>query len=312
MAVTSPEECKCEIPYTGIHDLNLFKYDREKVSDTAVQPLKLFGMTPAEKPKYSTKKEFLKEWGKPDSINHTADNEEIWEYKRNVWCGVTPFVFVPVPFMLPACDGFDRITFKGDESIRLHTRRSTTGGFIIMMSPAGGSSAGGHDPVCKYPVPCYTNVDSGAKNSEDQIKVPVNLVQDSSKGDKKPDKGPLTSVNYSKDYKIPENAGLVVIYRPRNFVGSAGVHAVHVGKDLIIPLYDKSYYLYQSPLGENEFWSQAFFDKKIIKINVKPGQKYFIRFKIGLFKLYFEEVDAMFAEEELADDLKLISTPEGS
>jgi hypothetical protein len=309
MAVTSPAECKCEIPYTGIHDRNFYKYDREKVSDTGAQLLKLYGMTPVEKPKYSTKEEFLKEWGKPDSIINNEANLEVWEYKRNIWCGVTLFVFIPVPFMLPVCDGFDKVSFKGNESVNLYTRRGTTGGFFIVMSPAGGSSGSGSDPACKYPIPCYRSVDSEVNSQEVQNKPLNDLVEDSPKNDKKPDKGPQTSVPYTKDYKVPDNVGLVVIYRPRNFVGSAGVHAAHLGNDLIIPLYDGSYYLYQSPLGENEFWMQAFFDKKVLKISVKPGQKYFIRFKIGFFKIYFEEVDAKFAEEELADDLKLISAP---
>jgi len=288
LAVNSPVECKNETPYTGVHDIfGQTAANRERLSETAANMLDSIGML-GQTPKASTKADFLKSWGEPDKIISTSENQETWIYERLLWCGVIPMVIIPIPLVLPVCDGFDKIYFVGNEAKLLHTRHSSTGGFFIMMSPAGGASGGGSDPVCKYPLPFES------ANSKD---------------DKIPPNGPLTSVPpYSIGDKIPDNAGLVVFYRPRHFVGSAGTHAVHVRENFIIPLYDGSYYLYLSPLGENEFWMQAFFSKKAIKINVKQGQTYYFRFGIGFFTFYFEEVAAEIAEKEIAD-LKLITAP---
>lgn len=271
LAVNSPVECKNETPYTGVHDFFGQK-----------------GGILAAAPKASTKSVFLKEWGEPDKKIPVLENEETWIYERHLWCGVIPMVFIPIPLILPVCDGFDKIYFVGNEATRLHTRHTSTGGFFIMMSPAGGAGGGGNDPACNYPIPFESA---------------------SSKGDNIPHNGPLTSgPSYSKGDKIPENAGLIVFYRPDMFVGSAGIHTVHVSENFIVPLYNGAYYPYISNLGEKEFWVQSFFSKNTLKIHVKSGQTYYIRFRMGFFKVYFEEVAAEIAEGEIAG-LKLISSP---
>lgn len=288
LAVNSPVECKNETPYTGVHDIfGQTSANRERLSETAANMLDRIGML-AQTPKASTKADFLKKWGEPDKIISTSENQETWIYERHLWCGVIPIVIIPIPLVLPVCDGFDRIYFVGNESKLLHTRHTSTGGFFIMMSPAGGGGGGWSDPPCKYPIPFESA---------------------SSKGDNIPHDGPLTSgPTYSKGDKIPDNSGLIVFYRPKMFVGSAGIHTVHVSENFIVPLYNGSYYPYLSNLGEKEFWVQAFFSKNTLKINVKSGQKYYIRFRMGFFKVYFEEVAAEIAEKEITD-LKLISSP---
>jgi len=281
LAVTSPVECKNETPFTGVHDIfYLPAANKERLPKTAAKMLDSIGLL-GQTPKASTKADFLKEWGEPDKIISTSEDQQTWIYERHLWCGVIPMVFIPIPLVLPVCDGFDKIYFMGNEAKLLHTRHSSTGGFFIVMSPAGGASGGGSDPACRYPLPF------GVPNSID---------------DKISPNGPLTSVpTYSLGDKIPDNAGLVIFYRPRHFVGSGGIHSVHVRDNLIIPLYDGSYYPYLSPLGENEFWMQAFFSKKAIKINVVQGQTYYFRFGLGFFTFDFEEIAAEIAEKEIAE-----------
>jgi hypothetical protein len=110
-------------------------------------------------PKPSTKEDFLKAWGPPKSILSTfenketgfyetrlspsTENRETWVYERRLWCGFGPMFFiVPLPLLLPVCDGFERIEFQGNDAKNLHIRRIAAGG----ISPwfVGG------DPVCRY------------------------------------------------------------------------------------------------------------------------------------------------------------------
>jgi hypothetical protein len=123
--VAHPGECKNETPNINIH--NVF-WNVKRLENT----------------RHSTKAEFLKAWGKPDRIEKTADGLEIWIYNRKLWCGVIPFFIAPAPFVLPVCDGFDRIEFEEDSSVALHTRHTLwEGGFIVLL---GGFFAGADKP----------------------------------------------------------------------------------------------------------------------------------------------------------------------
>jgi hypothetical protein len=113
-------------------------------------------------PKGSTKAEFLKDWGKPDEIISASENEETWIYNRKLWGGLIPVILLPVPLILPVCDGFDRIEFQGNEAKRLHTRHTVTGGFVIPV-------AGGSDPACRFPLPPNSRVDSDATKPTEQV-----------------------------------------------------------------------------------------------------------------------------------------------
>jgi hypothetical protein len=80
-------------------------------------------------PGFSTKEEVVAKWGKPGKITITSTSEETWIYEKDIWCGLIPMWGVPVPFILPACDGYDRIDFRGKEAIKLQTRHvALTGG----------------------------------------------------------------------------------------------------------------------------------------------------------------------------------------
>jgi len=133
--VQAPEECENETPYTGVHDFFYFK----RIHDSFYY--KHFP------PSSSTKDMFLDQWGKPDEIISTSENMETWIYNRRLWCGIIPVFFLPVPLMLPVCDGFDRIEFKGNKAIRLHTRLSVRKGGVL-----GDKFQGQDDPICRFPL----------------------------------------------------------------------------------------------------------------------------------------------------------------
>ena len=141
--IVRPGECSNEFPATSTHDIFL--------------PIK-------EPIKCSTKAEFLKDWGKPDIIDSKYENTETWIYKRHLWCGVMPNFILPVPLLLPVCDGFDRIEFLGNESKRLHTRRTLLSGFLLL--PPGPA---GIDSACRYQIPPYHCMDSNEASPTTQV-----------------------------------------------------------------------------------------------------------------------------------------------
>jgi len=119
-------ECESEIPSTSARDLEY-------------KP----GLSPAP----SSKGKFLKEWGKPDSVEVTSENKEIWVYKKHLWCGIIPCFVLCAPLVLPLCSGTDQIYFEGNEANRLHIKRTILNGFVI---PGG---TGPTDRACRYPTP---------------------------------------------------------------------------------------------------------------------------------------------------------------
>ena len=147
LIVNTPAECTNAIPFTGVHDIFIWTKPSPK--------------------KVTTKAEFLKDWGEPDEIISTSENEEAWIYNRKLSCGVTPVFLLPVPLILPVCDGFDRIEFQGKEAKRLHTRHIAMAGFVIMAGP--GAATGGSDPACRFPLPPNDVVDSDAAKPTAQV-----------------------------------------------------------------------------------------------------------------------------------------------
>lgn len=152
-----PQECKNETPFTGVHDIFWKKPQPER---------KVLGLVIPEipRPKTSTKTEFLREWGKPDEIISTSEEMETWIYNKKLWCGIIPIVILPVPLILPVCDGFDRIDFRDNVATSLHTRSIVYGGVIFI--PPGPAGA---DPACRYPLPPNKGVDSDAAKPAAQV-----------------------------------------------------------------------------------------------------------------------------------------------
>jgi hypothetical protein len=239
----TPTECSADLPIVD------YIYEKDKWG-----PINRNIMTSTTLP---DKDDFIKEWGEPDETIKVSDDETTLVYKRKIWCGSVPAYIIPVPLVLPTCDGFDRITFKGDTATHIHFKRSDSSGIMFPIG-AEGSRACPHT---------YT-----------KITVPT----------------------YSKGDDIPDNKGLVVLYRPKSFVGSAGRHIVKVEENLLVPLYNGSYYKYLSTVGEKEFTYRNFSWQKHLKINIEQKQKYYLRFKI-IFPTgtSLEEVPAEIAEKEI-------------
>lgn len=131
LAVLYPAECTNESPVTTIH--NIFWKGPGRDSPP---------------PAPSTKAEFRTEWGEPVEIYSLTEDRELWVYTKNLWCGAIPVFILPVPLILPMCDGFDRIEFQGETATRLHTRHTVSAGLVIGLVMGGGS-----DPACRYPLP---------------------------------------------------------------------------------------------------------------------------------------------------------------
>jgi len=277
----SPAECPNETPYPAVHDLTQ-DAPREEGN---ILGIKIPAVLP---PKNATKAEFLDAWGQPDEIVKTSETSETWIYKRTLWCGVIPMFFVPLPLLYPGCDGFDKIEFENDRARLLHTKHTITGGFVLFLTPAGGNAMAGNDPVCKYPVPFAIDDTKEAKNKfEDQV---------------------AKELTYVKEEDLTRDNGSVILYRPKKFLGSAGVHHVIINKKYIIPLYDGSYYRYEA-IGDNEFINRdTFFYESIVNMTLKPGEKRYIRYELGIFTVSFEEVTADIAEREIAG-LREVKSP---
>ena len=129
LIVQTPKECKIEAPSTGIH------YGSGEAT----------GLNDAN-PTPSTKEEVREVWGKPDEIITVSENEETWVYNKSLWCGVWPIVILPIPFVLPVCNGFERIGFRGNEAISIHSRQIDYSVYLGLLMPvpgAGMAASGG-------------------------------------------------------------------------------------------------------------------------------------------------------------------------
>lgn len=142
--VVTPTECRADIP------LNNYIYEKDKWGPLPKE------MTSeqdefSEKNYLPEKDVFRQIWGEPDEIIHLSEDEETFVYKRKIWCGAIPAYIVMLPLILPTCEGFDRITFKGNAAKHIHFRREDGYGFIFPAA-AGGS------------IPC-PNQTEGPKNT---------------------------------------------------------------------------------------------------------------------------------------------------
>ena len=116
---------------------------------------------------------------------------------------------------------------------------------------------------------------------------------------------------YSKVDKIPDNRGLVYLYRPSSFFCGGFTYNVKTGDRIITTLYNGGYYPYFSAPGEKEFWAETE-SKSSVTLDVKPGETYYIKGEVGVGFLvcrpHLMAVDPEIAEKEIVD-CKLIPTP---
>ncbi len=86
---------------------------------------------------------------------------------------------------------------------------------------------------------------------------------------------------YQKVEKIPDNMGLVYIYRPSSFIGGGVSYDVKVGERVITTLYNGGYYPYFAKPGELELWARTE-AKSSVTLDVKPGETYYVKGTVGV------------------------------
>jgi hypothetical protein len=148
LIINTPGDCVRETPYTGVHDL--------------------FWSKKSPPARTSTKEEFLIDWGKPDEIINDSENKETWVYNRKLWCGWIPVIILPIPLILPVCDGFDKITFKGSVATRLYTRGLAQDGFMAVFFGGAGGRVG-DDSACRFPWRYISDEDSDTEKPAEQV-----------------------------------------------------------------------------------------------------------------------------------------------
>jgi len=86
---------------------------------------------------------------------------------------------------------------------------------------------------------------------------------------------------YQEADLVPEDKGLVYIYRPSSFVGGGVSYDVKVGETPVTTLYNGGYYPYLSAPGEVEFWAKTE-SRSAVTLDVKVGETYFVKGTVGV------------------------------
>lgn len=127
VAVVTPTECSSDIPLIN------YTYEKNKwgpiyKKDKAAPDVENF---------LPSKDDFIRAWGTPDETVSISDDELILSYNSKIWCGVVPAYIIAAPLVLPTCDGFDRITFKGNMATHIHFKREDGYGIILPLVVGG-------------------------------------------------------------------------------------------------------------------------------------------------------------------------------
>ena len=86
---------------------------------------------------------------------------------------------------------------------------------------------------------------------------------------------------YTKVDKVPEDTGLVYIYRPSSFIGGGVAYDVKVGETVVTTLHSGGYYPYFSKPGEVEFWAKTE-SRSAVTVDVKTGKVYYLKGTVGV------------------------------
>lgn len=79
-----------------------------------------------------SKSEFIQLWGPPaETIVESEEVVTLVYRNTDVWCGAVPMWLFAVPLVAPACESFERITFKGEKATHLHFKRPSTKGLVV-------------------------------------------------------------------------------------------------------------------------------------------------------------------------------------
>lgn len=122
-----------------------------------------------------------------------------------------------------------------------------------------------------------------------------------------------TGAKFEKIADIPQDKGIVYVYRPNSIIGGAVHYDVHACKDeTICDLIRNGYCFCYADIGELEIWGKTE-SKSSITIDVKAGQEYFVKGGLSVGFLVgrpnFTAVDNKTGLEEIAECV-LLKRPE--
>jgi hypothetical protein len=165
-------------------------------------------------------------------------------YTTKETSGVVPVLMLPVPIILPVCNGFDRIEFRGNEATSLHSKDGSGYGFAGMLM--GGAGALGPEKCS-----CWDN---------------------------------MLWAKYSKVDKIPDTAGLVYLYQQYQQHPTVKSYIIKTDNKVIAHLYGGGYYPYFSTPGKREFnasyeagTTYPQWEGPPVMLDIKAGQAYYIK-----------------------------------
>jgi hypothetical protein len=88
---------------------------------------------------------------------------------------------------------------------------------------------------------------------------------------------------YQKVDKIPEDSGVVNIYRPSGLLGGGVAPSLYTdkGKTYLVKVYPGGYFTYFAKPGEVDF-SAATEAESSVTLDIAPGQVYYVKLTIGM------------------------------
>jgi len=111
---------------------------------------------------------------------------------------------------------------------------------------------------------------------------------------------------YQKVEKIPENTGVVNVYRPSSFAGGGVSPTLYTdkGKTPLSKIYQGGYFTYFAKPGEVDF-SAATETESSVTLDIKSGQVYYVKLTIGIGILvgrpHLTVVSPEIGEKEIAE-----------
>jgi len=112
---------------------------------------------------------------------------------------------------------------------------------------------------------------------------------------------------------IPQDKGLVYVYRPNSIIGSAIRYSVYADQDVVCKLIRGGYCLYYAKPGEVEFWAKTE-SKASLTVDVKAGQKHYVKGSLSMgFAVGRPNLSLVEEQEALKDivDCKLLNPTTG-
>ena len=93
--------------------------------------------------------------------------------------------------------------------------------------------------------------------------------------------GPTLGPAFQKADNVPENVGVVYIYRPPKGIGGGVYYDVKANQSVVTTLYNGGYFAYFCKPGETEFSAKTE-STSSVTVDVKPGQIYYVKGTVGI------------------------------